>query len=198
EAAYELADRQRWDEALALLAAHGPRAGLLAVLAEAVRATPPLDAERAAPWIETLTVDEIVGDADLALACARLYEARGDAATAVQVLRRALAPGRAADQPLDGVVGSARLAAELARLAALEGPSGPLPSYGATLSEMTAPASAPRGRPRLRAVGALGGAGALVAAGAVAAGGAQPAAAFLLLLGAAVVLWVSQLFPESA
>ena len=192
-AAARLADAGCWNEALASLARQADRAGFVGLLGRALRAAPPLAFDRARPWLERLTDEEAAGDAALALARVALHDARGHPALAMAVLQRALGAaigGGDAD-------GGRRLSAELARrLGADERP--PSAAFGQRLAGLVGhvPSVGKLKRPPLPAFTAVSVAIGLTVL-AVALRG-DPRWAFGLLLLAALVLWVSDVYPDFA
>jgi CRP-like cAMP-binding protein/di/tricarboxylate transporter len=185
--AAKLAARGDWDAALGVLAAHSDPEALARMLARALRASPPLPADRARRWIERLGDDAVLGDADLALARAASYEARGEPARALEVLRRALGGVlRAAD----GDHGP-RLAAEISRLALAAGEH-PVARAGAR-PRVTGEAPLPRraGWPS-RVCLAAGAALVVIAAWP----GASPPRRFVALLLAAIMTMLSRRVPD--
>jgi DASS family divalent anion:Na+ symporter len=188
EAGLRLAEAQRWEDALAVLARGAARPPFLAVLGRALRGVPPLAGERALRWVERVTDEEAAADPELAVARAALHEGRGNPGEAARVLRRALGSALVAGD----YASSQRLTAEVARLAAASGGSeaGGL-GYGLRAAE------AQQRRPRVGRLLALTAAVGLTAA-AAGVGGAQPQWVFVLLLASAIVLWVSEIFPDFA
>jgi di/tricarboxylate transporter len=185
--AARLAGAGAWEPALGVLATHADAKALRAILARALRAVPPLDADRARRWIERLGDDVALGDADLALARAAFHEGRGDTARALDVLRRALGGALRASDRDDGP----RLAAEISRLALA---AGERPVAGTGLrpratGEATIPHRA--GWPSRVCLGA-GVALTVLAAWP----GASPQWKFVALLLAAIAVMLSRRFPD--
>ena len=186
-ASRKLADADHWPEALALARRADHRATVLALLSQALHDGSALTAEDARSWIEHVSDDEASGDAELALARARWHESHGDVAAAVDLLRRTRDAG-----PVAGVERpSERLAAEIARLTA---------TARARTEQISPAASRARAfwqRGRTRPAGALAAGVAVAALGAAAlVNPLSPLLAFLLVLGAAVALWVAAVLPD--
>lgn len=189
QTASRLAEARLWEDALALLASHAPPAALARTLVDALRATPSLPRERARRWIERLADEEAVQEPELALARAALHEERGDFGAAASVVQRALAAAAAAGD----TAGGQRLSEETARLAAVGGAAGAraprhlghgLQAIGAQVQR--------RGRRGAVEIGAVLG----LVGSAVLAGNGRPREVFLLLLAAAIVLWMAELIPR--
>jgi len=188
EAAARLVHAQCWEEALSLLARYGSGSDWLAALSQAVRAVPRLERGQAMAWVERISDEEASADPELALARAALYEERGDAAAAANVLRRALGGALVGNDSAS----AQRLTVEVARLA----PDGALPGLGGLRYGISAGAPGarpPSGRTLLVIAAAAGliGAGAFVAA-------SQPGWAFLFFLVAAVVIRLDDTLPDFA
>jgi CRP-like cAMP-binding protein len=182
-----LAGAGLWEAALAVVARHAPRATLAATLARALRAVPPLPAERAAPWIERLEDEDAVGHPDLALARAEWLEERGERPRALALLRRALGAALVGQDPAAG----RRLSVEVARLSGAGAASGVAAGVGFQAHE----ARAPR-RWSWRALACIAVSAAL-ALGAVWARGA-PVGRFGLLLLSGIALMAGRLVPDFA
>jgi CRP-like cAMP-binding protein/di/tricarboxylate transporter len=188
QVASRLAGAAWWDDALAVLARHGPRAAFVETLVRAQRAVPPLDPDRGARWIERLSDEEAVGDPELALARTAWLEARGEEGRALDLARRALGAGL-----LSGDPATARLAAEVTRLAGGDGRrSTRWRPLAIPLTEVVAwlPHS------RWQAAAGLGAGIVLLAVAAFP--GASPQRAFVSLLAAAVILMATRLVPDFA
>jgi len=183
-AAEVLAAGRCWDEALAIVAALGEHRQLAATLGRALRSVPPLPAERAARWLDRLPIEDASDDVEVALASAARAEERGDIGGATALLQRALGQALLFGDAATGQ----RLTSAIARVSRDEDePVSPMD---------VAPER--EGRPGARR-GIAGVAAALaltIAAAAVPAG--SPQISFLLLLGAALSLWSSRLFPHFA
>lgn len=180
-----LADAERWDDALAVLARCGARSAFVAMLSRALRGVPPLRAELASRWVERLTDEEAAQDAELALARAALHEWKGDRDAALWVVRRGLGKTLVAGDSASNL----RLTTVATRLA-LAGGAPPIRGLDYKLPANEA-------RPRRLGISALL---ALMLAivfisGAVV-GAANVQWVFTFLLMAAVVLWMSQLVPD--
>jgi CRP-like cAMP-binding protein/di/tricarboxylate transporter len=173
-----------WDAALGVRAAHADAPSLATMLARALRAVPPLPPERARLWIERLSDEAALGDADLALARASFHESRGNPARALDVLRRALGGALRGE---DG----ARLGAEISRLALAVGEH-PISDTGLR-PRITGEAAMPHGT-------GWPGRVCLVVGAALTVGAAWPAAnpprAFVLLLLAAIATMLSRRLPD--
>ena len=180
-----LAAAHYWTEALDLLTACGARAQYVSTLGQAVRDTPPLSPEEARRWVDRLSDGEAAQDIELLLLRRELHRERGDEGAATALIRRALANAQR--------MGSAM----------------PDPRLTALAAEMTAEPEAEtatqrpglvRLRGRLLGLGGklvlLGVAAALTVA-AVVFGHGRPDIAFLLLLGAAIMLWVGEIAADS-
>jgi DASS family divalent anion:Na+ symporter len=115
DALEKLTGEQRWDEALAILKRVGNRTRLVKTLGEAVRATPPLSGERARHWVHLLTDGETLADGQLVLMRAGILENQGEREAAARLLRRGLGSGLAGADPIIGQ----QIASELSRLAAI-------------------------------------------------------------------------------
>ena len=173
-----------WHDALGVLARVSTPAVFVGTLARALRAVPMLPADHAQRWVERVDDEHAARDAELALARARLHEARGNPGTALALLRRALGVALVSDEPGAGQ----RLSTEIARL----GSNRTVDVSGAR-HQGDAPAARRWGAPALAyvAVGA-----ACVALGAWP--GATPAWAFIWLLLAAIALLMSRAVPDFA
>jgi len=192
-AAARLADAGCWDEALAILARQSDRAAFVGVLGRGLRGAPPLTPDRARPWVERLTDDEAAADADLALARAALHDSRGHPVLARAVLQRALGVAITSGD----ADGGRRLSAELARrLGADDRP--PADTLASRLARLVprVPDVGQLARPTLPAFAAIAAAIGLTVVAVGLRGSAQWA--FGLLLAAALVLWVSDVFPDFA
>jgi hypothetical protein len=121
--ATRLAEAGAWEAALGILGAHADATALGGTLARALRAVPPLAADRARRWIELLEDDAVLGDADLAVARAAFHQGRGDTARALEVLRRALGGALRSSNRDDGP----RLAAHISQLAGEHAVAGAAP-----------------------------------------------------------------------
>jgi di/tricarboxylate transporter len=188
DVAEHLLEVERPEDALHVLSQYGHRSAFLSALGRAVRRLP--SEERWLRWAESMTDEEAAADVELAFVRAGLHERRGDVARAAAVLRRA------ASTALGSAGGEAgqRLATEIARLAAVHG--------GVHGSSLVGRLSDAEGRvarrfrarglrvlPELVLILAL-----TIIGGAV--GGRDPREAFALLLGAAILLWMTDLFPK--
>ncbi len=192
QAAGQLAAVGCWHEALAVRARYGTRPVWLATLGQALRADPALSAERARRSLEHLTDEEAQQDTELALARAEVLVERDKPAGALAVLRQAL---EAAIVRGDAD-GGRRISVELARLAgADEAP--PPDTRGHRLAVALAPVAAVRPRQfgRQELFGLLG-AAAFLGGAAIMRSNAQWV--FVLLLAAALVLWLTEVFPDFA
>jgi len=186
-ASLRLANAGHWTEALALAHRVDHRATFVALLSQALRDGSALTAEDARSWIESVSDDEAAGDAALALARAQWHESQGDAATAADLLRRTRDAGRFAG----AANRSEQFVVEIARLAA---------AAGAQIEDRSPAALRARAlwqHWRSRPTVALGAGVAATALGAAALiNPLSPFAAFLLVLGAAVALWVAAVLPD--
>lgn len=185
DTAGRLADAQRWDNAMAVLARHGLRAQLVQVLGQALRASPPLPSERVTHWLELLADEEVSQDGAALFAKVALLETRGDADGALRLVRRALASGLAAKEPTAGP----RLTAELTRLA----------GRGAASASRSARAGRAGGNESSRSArGALVASGLAVALLVLVVAVPDAHLRFFLLFAAAVVLLISEVLPDFA
>ncbi len=192
-AAQQFASVQRWEHALELVSRRGTRRAFIGMLAWALRAEPPLAREQAIRWAERLTDDEAIEDPKLALARAAHYEQRGDASTALGLLSRAQSSALAEREAESRQVLNAE-AARLASVAALRG-RGDLSGVDLDLDldfrailERLGKQSRKRWLALLLVLGFLG--------TAIAFGRGRPQEVFLLLLAAAMVLWLIDIFPK--
>ena len=119
--ALRLADAGCWEAALGVLARQTDRASFAAVLGRALRATPPLAAERASAWSRTSPTTRAASDPALTLARVALYDARGHVSLAQAVLQKGL---NAAIGTGDAAAGRL-LSAELARRVGADEPPPP-------------------------------------------------------------------------
>ncbi len=166
------------EEALRILDFHGRHPAFGRVLAQVLRSVPQLSAERQAHWLARLVDDEPILDPQLALAWSAVQERRGAQAMAISVLRR----GLRAEPIVRDPISLKMLTAELARLE-----TGGAASFLGKVSR--------RWRTWLAlgiATGCIGLVGALTVAGQ-----ANSTWSFALLLVAAVVLWIVNVFPPS-
>src|SRR5262245_12764962 len=169
-----------WDDALGVLVRMSTPAVFGDALAQALRAVPALDAERALRWIEHVEDEAAIADGELALARAALHETRGAPARALAVLRGALGGALARGDQASGP----RLSTAIARLST-ERATGP--------SDASRPAATPRRWPTIVSVGV-----AALSVAIAAWPGAGQLWAFMSLLLAAIVLMTSRLVPEFA
>ncbi len=178
DAVEKLTGAQRWDEALAILNRLGDRTRLVKTLGQALRDTPPLSGERVQRWIELLTDDETLADGQVLLVRAATLETQGEREAAARLLRRGLGSGLAGADPIIGQ----QLASELSRLAT--------------------EAAKPRGTSKRQSTNR----GSIIAVCisvflasiAVLLPPANAQGKFLLLLPAALLLWISGVLPEFA
>jgi len=171
-----------WAAALELEATYGRRDQFLALLGRALRAIPKPPLDQLRRWLERVTFDEAGEDIELALACAQLFRERGDEDAAAQLERKAATMALATG----AFAGSGRLAEVLAGIVRdADQPAGVMP----------VPARKPLLASR-RTLALLGAAGALTAA-ATAIGHDHVLVQFLLLLAAAIVLWVGNVAADS-
>ncbi len=192
-AAQQFAATNRWEQALEIASRHGTRRTFVAMLSWALRSDPPLEREAAARWAERLSDEEAIEEPRLALARATVYEQRASIAEALSLLGRARASALAEREPES----RALLAAEASRLAAALASSKRGELSGVDLDfDLDFRAI----REHLGHLGTkrwLGLAGVLGLLGAAAAvGRGHPEEVFLLLLAAAMVLWLLDIFPK--
>lgn len=182
----KLAEGQAWDPALGLLFRYGSREDFLATLAQAVRDREPLPPGDLPKWLDRITDDEATGNVEITLAKAALYEEREDPHAALSLLRRTLGVALQERQ-----TGGRRLSAEIARLAGEIGAASPAAlKFGLEI----VPTRPIKGLVlRLLLIGA-----ALIFAAFAFSPGMDPRARFVLLLGGAVALWISETVTPSA
>lgn len=181
-----LAGAHKWAVALGLFFRSGQRERFLAVLGQAVRGPEPLSGDQLTPWLDRVTDDDASADVDLSLAKAALYEVREEPAMALSLLRRTLGITLREHH-----AGGQRISAEIARLAAeMGGESSAALRFG--LEKVTA---RPRGGPLVRLI-FIG--GALILAALAFSPAVELRARFLLLLGGAIALWMSDSVAPSA
>jgi len=186
ETAATLAGAHRWNTALSLLFRHGSRERSLGTLGQALRGPEPLPRDELVIWLDRLTDEEASQDVEIALAKAALCEEREEPAAALNLLRRTL--GVALQEHH---AGGGRLSAEIARIAGeMGGASSAALKFGLEIVP-TRPMMGPV--LRLLFVGI-----ALVLAAFAFSSGTDLRMRFLLLLGGAVALWMSDAVPASA
>ena len=187
--AERLAGIGAWDAALGALGGHADAAALGTMLGRALRAIPPLPADRARRWIERLDEAAVARDPDLALARAAFHEGRGEPGRAMEVLRRALGGALSVASRDDGP----RLVQEISRLALA---TGERPVAGVALRpRVTGEAPIPR------SMGWPTRAGLVVAAALVLVAawpGTSPGRRFVMLLLAAIATMLSRAVPDFA
>jgi CRP-like cAMP-binding protein/di/tricarboxylate transporter len=186
ETAATLAAAHRWGAALALLFRHGTRGGFVSMLGQALRAPEPPARDDLATWLDRITDDEAAQDIELALAKAALYEEREESAAALGLLRRTL--GVALQEHH---AGGRRISAEIARIA---GEMGSAPSAALKFGLEIVPARRLMGPVlRLLFIGA-----ALILGALAFSPGMDVRWRFVLLLGGAIALWMSDSVAPSA
>ncbi|MGH2453532.1 MAG: SLC13 family permease [bacterium] len=187
EAAARLADAGLWSAALPLYVRHAPREAFVEVIGRALRHSGGAPSVEIAPWLDRVEDEEAAHDAEIALAKAALYEERGTPDAALGVLQRAYGAALSHQNTPD----ARRLSEEVARLSMTSGAE-PMAAlhYGLRPSRVRRVFRPGARVVMVAAAVALAGAAILTAPG--------PVWKFSLLLGAAIVLWVSDVLPMGA
>jgi DASS family divalent anion:Na+ symporter len=186
EDAATLAAGRRWNASLGLLFRCGTREGFVATLGQTLRGPEVLVGDDLATWLDRITDEEAAADVDLAIAKAALYEERDEPAGALSLLRRTLGIALQGHQP-----GGQRVSAEIARIA---GEMGSAPSAALKFGLEIVPARRMTGPVlRLLFIGA-----ALILGAFAFSPEMDLRLRFVLLLGGAVALWMSDSIAPSA
>ncbi len=182
-----LATAGSWRNALALAQTHSDPASFAALLARALRDPSRFPPAQAAPWLARLSDAAAANDPALALERAAWHAAHGDQPAALRLLRRALPLAQArGDAPALG-----RLETELTRhTRSVHAAEKNLPRPAPRLSKFLTGLRANPSRSTALTLTVL------LLLSAIGVGTFSKSGAFILLLGAAIVLWVIAILPE--